>query len=64
MPIKKLDKERDTLPTVVFRSAAIAGNPGRYISIENGPIAESIPKISIIKNLLLPFITAKLGKPL
>jgi hypothetical protein len=34
----------------------MAGKPGKYISIENGPIADSIPKTSIRKNLLLPFM--------
>ena len=56
MPIKKLERESATRATVVCRSAAIAGNPGKYISIEKGPIAESIPSITIIKNLFLPFI--------
>lgn len=62
MPIKKLDSERETCATVVFRSLAIAGKPGKYISIENGPIAESIPNTSIRKNLLLPFMLQIGGK--
>ena len=36
------------MSTEVCRSFAIAGKPGRYISIENGPIAESKPSIKII----------------
>src|SRR5437868_14609991 len=39
IPIKKLDNESETVATVVFKSFAIAGNPGRYMSMENGPIA-------------------------
>jgi hypothetical protein len=31
----------------VWRFAAIAGKPGRYISIEKGPIAQSNPRINI-----------------
>ncbi len=38
---------------LVFRFAAIAGKPGRYISIEKGPIAESNPRIIINKKRLL-----------
>ena len=56
IPIKKLDNEREMCATVVCRSLAIAGNPGRYISIENGPMAESSPRMSIVKNLFFPFI--------
>ncbi len=41
MPIKKLESESDTLEIVVFRLLAIAGKPGRYISTENGPIADN-----------------------
>jgi hypothetical protein len=52
MPMKKLDKERVTCATVECRLSAIAGNAGRYISIENGPIAESNPRISTRWNLL------------
>ena len=56
MPIKKLESERPIFATVVCKSAAIAGKPGKYISIENGPIADNIPNISIVKNLALPFM--------
>ncbi len=62
MPIKKLDSERETCATVVLRSLAIAGKPGKYISIENGPIADSIPNTSMRKNLLLPFMLKIKGK--
>jgi hypothetical protein len=34
---------------VVCNDFAIAGKPGRYISIENGPNAVSEPKISTVK---------------
>jgi len=47
MPMKKLDKDRDTLAVLVRRSAAMAGNPGRYMSIEKGPRAVSEPSIKI-----------------
>lgn len=56
IPIKKEDKEREICATVVFRSAAIAGNPGKYMSIEKGPIADKLPSIKIKKNFRLPFI--------
>jgi hypothetical protein len=62
MPIKKLDSESETWATVVLRSLAIAGKPGKYISIENGPIADNIPKTSMRKNLLLPFMLQISGK--
>jgi hypothetical protein len=45
MPIKKLDKEYPTTSTVVPKSFAIAGKPGRYISMEKGPIADNNPRI-------------------
>ena len=32
----------------VERSAAIAGNPGKYISMEKGPMADKEPRIHII----------------
>ncbi len=51
MPIKKLESERETLATVVERSAAMSGKPGRYISIEKGPIEVRNPRISISENL-------------
>ena len=50
MPIKKVDKDNDTLGTSVFKSVAIALNPGRYMSIENGAKAANEPKIRIRKN--------------
>ena len=59
MPIKKLERERPTCATVVCKSAAIAGKPGKYISIENGPIADNSPRISMVKNLFLPLMRYK-----
>ena len=56
--MKKLDKESEIVATVVSRSFAMSGNPGRYMSIENGPIAESNPKIKTSKNLLVGFMFA------
>jgi len=32
---------------VVCRATAMAGNAGKYISIENGPTADSRPKTSM-----------------
>ena len=37
----------DTFATEVFKSFAIPENPGKYISIENGPRAVNEPKIRI-----------------
>jgi len=34
---------------VVWNDLAIAGKPGRYMSIENGPSAVSEPNISMVK---------------
>ena len=45
IPIKKLDNESVTCATVVCRPLAMSGNAGRYISIENGPIAVSKPNM-------------------
>jgi len=48
------------LETVVFRSFAIAGKPGRYISIEKGARAVSDPKIRIKRKYLLLFIVLQI----
>ena len=37
----------ETLATVVFKSFAMPENPGKYISIENGPKAVNEPNIRI-----------------
>ena len=37
----------ETLATEVFKSFAIPANPGKYISIENGPSAVNEPRIRI-----------------
>ena len=47
MPIKKLDNDNITCSTDVYKLTAIAGNAGRYMSIENGPIAVSKPSMRI-----------------
>src|SRR6478609_10319453 len=52
MPMKKLERESDTWATVVLRCAAMAGKPGRYISIEKGPMADKTPRIRISLFLL------------
>src|SRR5882757_7228363 len=64
MPIKKLDRESVTSATVVFRDAAMAGKPGRYMSMEKGPMAESNPRIRMMKKDFRfgwGILTAKLG---
>jgi hypothetical protein len=50
-PTKKLAREYDTMSTEVSRSSAMAGKPGKYISMENGPIAESNPRINMVRDL-------------
>lgn len=52
IPIKKLDKDKETCAVVVFNDLAIAGKPGRYISIEKGPNAVSAPNIKTVKKYL------------
>jgi len=47
MPIKKEDRDSITEDTGVLRSVAMAGNAGKYMSIESGPIALSNPRIRI-----------------
>ena len=51
--MKKLDKDRVTRATVVPRDPAICGNPGKYISMEKGPMADSSPRIRMRKNCFL-----------
>lgn len=60
--MKKLDKERETSAVVVFRSFAIAGKPGRYMSIENGPKAVRLPSISILVKYLREVIVLFIHK--
>jgi hypothetical protein len=52
IPIKKLDNDNETCAVVVFNDFAIAGNPGKYMSIENGPNAVSEPNIKTVKKYL------------
>jgi len=49
MPIKKLDSDKETFSVVVCNDFAIAGKPGKYISIEKGANAVKEPSISIKK---------------
>ena len=56
MPIKKLDRDKDTCATVVWRSLAISVKAGRYMSIEKGPIAVIEPRIRIKMNFFFPDI--------
>jgi hypothetical protein len=45
--MKKPLSDKDTLAAEVERSSAIAGKPGKYISMENGLSAVRLPKIRI-----------------
>jgi hypothetical protein len=51
--MKKLDSDKEICETVVEKVSAISGNPGRYISIENGPTAVNKPSVS--RRINLPF---------
>jgi hypothetical protein len=50
--MKKLESESTTFETDVFSPLAISGKAGRYMSMENGPIAVSRPSIRMIYDLL------------
>lgn len=52
IPIKKLDRDSVTFAMVVDIDLAISGKPGRYMSMEKGPMAESSPRIRMTKNEL------------
>ena len=52
IPMKNPLSDRDTLAAEVARSAAIAGKPGKYISMEKGLRAVRLPKISINETYL------------
>ena len=53
--MKKLVRESPTWAISVERSVAIAGNPGKYMSTEKGPIAERAPRTDIMtRYCLLP----------
>jgi hypothetical protein len=56
MPIKKLESDRATSETVLFRFFAMAGKAGRYISIDSGPIAVNRPMIRITVKLLFDLL--------
>jgi hypothetical protein len=45
MPIKKLDSDSITCAIVVFNPLAISGKAGKYISMEKGPMAVSMPRM-------------------
>ena len=47
MPIKNEERDSITEDTVVLRSFAMAGNAGKYMSIERGPIELNNPKMRI-----------------
>src|SRR5215204_2078548 len=46
---KKLIRLICTAPTSTWRSRAIAGKAGRYMSMANGPMAESMPRTSALR---------------
>lgn len=50
MPMKNVAKESDTFGTSVFKSFAIALNPGKYMSMEKGASAARQPRINMRKN--------------
>jgi len=58
IPIKNPVKDKETFAAEVFRSFAIAGKPGKYMSIENGAKAVRLPKIRIMEKYL-DFVIAK-----
>lgn len=62
MPMKKLDKESETSATVVPRSWAMAGKPGRYMSMEKGPRAVSVPKIRMREMYFLRVIKRRFAQ--
>jgi hypothetical protein len=45
MPIKKEERESITEDTGVFKSFAMVGKAGKYISIESGPMELNNPRI-------------------
>ncbi len=47
IPTKKEESDNITLETDVFKFFAMLGKAGKYISIDNGPMDVSNPKISI-----------------
>jgi hypothetical protein len=51
MPRKKLDRDSITLATLVSRLRAMSGKAGRYMSMENGPIADNRPKMMMSRVL-------------
>jgi hypothetical protein len=61
IPIKKPDSDKETFATVVCRSFAMAGNPGRYISMEKGPSAVSDPNNKIRKKCFLLVMVISIG---
>jgi hypothetical protein len=55
-PIKKLLNESATSVTEVCKAAAMALKPGRYMSMEKGTSAVSVPRIRIVRRYLLLLI--------
>jgi hypothetical protein len=65
MPIKKEERDNITDATVVFKLLAMSGKAGKYMSIDNGPIAVRKPNMRMRCNLfsdLLVFIKLDQGK--
>ena len=59
--MKKLARESEMVATSVFNPLAMSGNAGKYISIENGPMDVSKPRIKTRRNFLFLSIKAKLS---
>ena len=51
IPTKKDESESATRLTVVSMEVAMAGNPGRYMSMENGTTAVKRPSMRMVRNL-------------
>jgi hypothetical protein len=50
--MKKVLRDKDTLAAEVEKSWAIAGKPGRYMSMEKGLSAVRLPKMRISETYL------------
>ena len=66
IPIKKDERDNITEETDVFNPFAISGKAGKYISIDNGPIAVKSPNINIRElcfcDLLLFILSKSIAK--
>jgi len=65
IPIKKEESDSITAATVVFKLLAMSGKAGKYMSMDNGPIAVRRPSMRMTGNLfsdLVVFIKMDQGK--